>query len=194
MSGKLIVLYGINNLGKSTQAKLLVDKLNSEGQKAEYLKYGLYDLHPSGKHLNAYLREGNPHQLSPREFQLIHVLNRTQYDNTLREKLDSGIWVVAEDYVGTGIAWGVGAGVDQKLLEELNEHLIKEDLGIYFKGKRFLEAKEQNHTHETDDELMKIVERVHDDLAKKHNWIHVNANDSIEQINSYIWRHIQKLN
>jgi len=31
--GKLIVLYGINNLGKTTQAELLVEKIKSNGKK-----------------------------------------------------------------------------------------------------------------------------------------------------------------
>ena len=40
--GKFIVLYGINNLGKTTQAKMLVDKLKLHGLEAEYLKYPVY--------------------------------------------------------------------------------------------------------------------------------------------------------
>ena len=47
--GLFVVLHGINNLGKTTQAKLLVEKLQSEGHKAEYMKYPVYDLDPSGK-------------------------------------------------------------------------------------------------------------------------------------------------
>jgi len=55
---------------------------------AEYLKYAIYDLAPSGPLLNEYLRKGNPHDLSPREFQLLQVLNRTQYQPLLQEKLE----------------------------------------------------------------------------------------------------------
>jgi thymidylate kinase len=44
MKGKFIVLYGINNLGKTTQAKLLVEKFQKEGLKAEYMKYAVYSL------------------------------------------------------------------------------------------------------------------------------------------------------
>ena len=42
MRGKFIVLYGINNLGKTTQAKFLVEKLQSQGLRAEYVKYPIY--------------------------------------------------------------------------------------------------------------------------------------------------------
>ena len=42
--GKFIVIYGVNNLGKTTQANMLVQKLKASGLKAEYLKYPIYDL------------------------------------------------------------------------------------------------------------------------------------------------------
>ena len=45
--GKLIVLYGINNLWKTTQVHLLIDRLRAKGLQAEYLKYPIYDLAPS---------------------------------------------------------------------------------------------------------------------------------------------------
>lgn len=190
--GKLIVFYGINNLGKSTQAKLLVEKLNSLNFPTEYLKYPLYELSPSGKILNDYLRNNNPHQLSAREAQIIYTLNRTQYQNKLIEKLEEGINIIAEDYTGTGIAWGVGAGVDQKFLEEINNHLIKEDLAILFDGERFKKAIENNHKHEEDNEFSNQVRQVHLDLGKKFNWKKINANLSIEEIFQQILEIVKK--
>ena len=98
--GKFIVLYGINNIGKTTQAKLLAEKLNSAGLKTEYLKYPIYDLEPSGKLLNNYLREGNIYNLTPREAQIIYALNRTQYEKKLLAKLESGINVSKQRCLG----------------------------------------------------------------------------------------------
>lgn len=187
MKGKLITIYGINNLGKSTQAKLLVGRINQESSKCEYLKYPLYDLEPSGLILNGYLRNNNPHGLSAREFQIIQILNRTQFQPTLKQKLESGINIVAEDYVATGIAWGVGAGVDIKFLEDLNSHLIKPDLSFYFYGNRFLDSVEENHKHETNNVLTQKVKKAHDVLAKEFGWIKINANQNIQQIRKQIW-------
>ncbi|OGY90630.1 MAG: hypothetical protein A3B30_03530 [Candidatus Komeilibacteria bacterium RIFCSPLOWO2_01_FULL_52_15] len=186
--GKLIVLYGINNLGKSTQAKLLVEELTRREFSASYLKYPLYALEPSGPLLNDYLRKGNTFKFSAREFQFLQVLNRTQYDATLRERVAAGEWVVAEDYVGTGIAWGMGAGVDRTLLETLNRHLVKEDLGILFEGDRFLSGKEQNHRHETDDDLMARVKAAHVDLAAARGWQRLPAHGTIEEVQRSVWR------
>ncbi len=191
--GKLIVLYGINNLGKSTQAKKLVDRLNAEGHSSIYIKYPVYDLAPSGPQINAYLREGNPHNFSPREAQLLYILNRTQYQKIVEDHLTSGKHVIAEDYTGTGIAWGVGAGVDEALLKETNSHLLKEDVAFYFVGNRFTEATEKNHKHETNDELMATVEKTHDSLAKEGKWETINANETIEAIHEKLWNRLQSI-
>jgi dTMP kinase len=193
MRGKLITIYGINNLGKTTQARLLVDRLTQEGKQVHYLKYPLYTFSPSGPAINAYLRNGNPHALSAREAQLIYILNRTQYDTALRARIDSGEWIVAEDYVGTGIAWGIGAGVDASFLHELNSHLLTEDLALFMDGKRFLDGKEEGHKHESDDALMEKVATIHHTLAQKLGWFMVNANESREEVADAVWKHVKRL-
>lgn len=191
--GLFIVFYGINNLGKSTQAKLLVEKLKSEGYQAEYLKYGIYDLQPSGPILDGYLRHGNPFNLTPREFQIIHVLNRTQYQPQLLDKLNQGINIVAEDYIGTGLAWGMGAGVDEEFLKKLNQHLLKEDLAFLFQGQRFSDGIETNHRHEQDDELTEKVRLAHEKLADELGWVRINANRTIEEIAREIWDKVKEI-
>jgi dTMP kinase len=190
--GKLITLYGVNNLGKTTQAKLLVDRLNRAGHQAEYLKYPIYDLEPFGPLLNDYLRNGNPENFSAREVQLNFVLNRTQYEPTLNKKLAGGISVVAEDYCGTGIAWGIGAGVDKNFLEEINSHLRREDLAFLFDGERFTGAIENNHHHETNEELTARVREAHLELGQEFGWRKINANLSIIEIEEQIWRIVKE--
>ncbi len=190
MKGKFIVLYGINNLGKSTQAKMLVERLKQEGHKAEYLKYPVYDLEPSGKLINEYLREGNPYNLSAREIQLMYVWNREQYEPTLREKLESGVHIISEDYVGTGLSWGIGTGVDEQFMKKINAHLFKEDIAFLFDGARFTEATENTHKHETNDELMEKVREIHARLGEEFEWIKIDANKSRQDIHETIWNRI----
>ncbi len=191
--GKFIVLYGTNNLGKTTQAKLVIEKLQQQGIKAEFTKYAHYDLEPTGKLINDYLREGNPNKFSPREFQLLHFAERLQYEPILKEKLDQGINVIAEDYFPTAIAWGTGAGVDQDFLEYLYKFIRHEDLGFLFDGTRFTQSIESGHKHETDDVLTQKVREVHQDLGKKYGWLLINANDTIENIHAKIWEAISNI-
>lgn len=190
--GKLIVIHGINNLGKSTQAKLLVERIKKEGRQAMYLKYPLYDLEPSGPLLNEYLRKENPYGLTPREAQMLFALNRTQFEPVLqREYLDQGITVVAEDYTCTGVAWGVGAGVDRAFLTRVNCHLLREDIAFLFDGNRFTAAKEAGHAHESDDVLTERVRLVHSELAKEFGWHLIAANEPVEVIQKKVWDIVQ---
>lgn len=191
--GIFIVLHGINNLGKTTQAKLLVEKLKENGYEAEYMKYPVYDLEPSGKILNNYLREGNKYNLSPREIQTVYALNRTQYEPELKRKLDSGINIIAEDYTGTGICWGIGAGVAEDYLKLINSHLLKEDLDFLFDGTRFTESTEQGHKHETDNQLLEKVRQTHLRIAEEFGWKKINANLTIPQIHAILWEEIKKI-
>lgn len=193
MLGKFIVLYGTNNLGKSTQAKLLVDKLTSLGRKAKYLKYPVYDLEPSGRRLNDYLRNGNPEKLTPRQAQEIYAENRRQYEPILINNLKSGTDIVAEDYWGTGVAWGIGAGVNREFLLELNKQFNFEDLAFLLTGKRFETAVERDHLHEKDIEFTNKVEAIHRELAKEFGWKIVNANQPKEKVAAQIWAVILNL-
>lgn len=192
-SGKFIVLYGINNLGKSTQARMLVERLKFNNFPAIYLKYPIYDLDPSGIILNNYLRKNNTYNLSSREAQIIYALNRFQFQAWLIKQLDKGMTVIAEDYVGTGIAWGLGSSLDEKFLKKINNGLIKEDLAFLFDGERFREAQEKNHRHESNDDLTNKVRWAHLKLKEEYKWLKINANDSITSIHDKLWHEVMKM-
>ncbi len=69
--GKFITILGINNIGKSTQRELLSDRIREVGDRRVpvSIKYPFYNVEPIGPMLNDYLRNGNPFNLTPREFQ-----------------------------------------------------------------------------------------------------------------------------
>ena len=192
MKGKFIVFYGINNLGKTTQAKRLVDYMNKGGIKAEYLKYPVYDLEPTGSFINKVLRGGKKQEISEEQLQLWYVLNRVQYEPVLKKKLSEGVFVVAEDYSGTGVAWGVAKGADEDWLVNLNKPLLKEDVVFLFDGERFMQAREENHLHESNDELMKKSREVHLQLAEKFGWVKINANESKDKVFENIINSLKK--
>lgn len=189
-AGLFIVLYGVNGTGKSTQATLLADRLAAQGDKALHWKYPAYELSPTGPMLNEYLREGNPRDLSAREFQILQATNRTHREcapQGLRTHILNGIHVVAEDYVGTSIAWGHGAGVDKGFLMELNSHLRRPDIEILLHGEPFVGSEEQRHRHENDHDLVDLVRAVHIDLARSFGWDVVAAEQSKEEVHDHIW-------
>lgn len=182
-----ITFYGINNIGKSTQAHRLVERLKREGYDAVYVKYPVYEVEPSGVYLNQVLRHGTAPDMSSEELQTWFTVNRFQVESTLKEWLSAGRVVVAEDYTGTGIAWGTVKGADTEWLESLNQHLIKEDLAILFDGERYLSAIEDGHIHESNDELMRRSRQVHLDLGQKYGWQLLAVEGSIEAMEEKVW-------
>lgn len=192
MKGKLITIYGINNVGKSTQSRLLVEKLEKAGHKVKYLKYPIYDLEPTGPFLNGVLRGEGAQKISEDELQLWFILNRYQFEPELKKFLEEGYVVVAEDYVGTGIAWGTAKGLEQEWLEEANKFLLKEDLAILIDGERDLKVIEAKHIHEQNSELVEKCAAVLKAMAGKFGWKVVERKEGKEETSGEIWKVVEK--
>ncbi|MFH1534044.1 MAG: hypothetical protein ABID64_03875 [Nitrospirota bacterium] len=187
MAGKFITIYGINNIGKTTHAKKLVERLKSAGHKSVYVKYPVYDVEPSGKFIDQVLRGEKGQNIPEDELQFWFVLNRYQFQPKLQQYLDEEYIVVAEDYIGTGIAWGTAKGLDTEWLETVNSRLIKEDLAIMMEGTRDVSAKEDVHVHEQNDDLIRKCTEVHSELANKYGWKRVQLQEKIEDTAKLIW-------
>jgi dTMP kinase len=184
-SGKFIAVYGINGIGKTTQVELLVEHLKSLGKNASRLKYPVYDLEPEGPFIFKYLRDvefRKANELSTDELQMKYVENRKRYETELKKRLADGEWIVAEDYIGTGIAWGLTWGGNLEYLEKINEGLFSADLSILLHGERFSTAIEKDHRNEMADERIQICKNFHLLLADRCGWEKVNANQSVEQV------------
>lgn len=178
---RFIAVYGINNIGKTTQVEKLVAYLNGHGYRAERIKYPIYNS-PTGQQINEVLRGGKDQSISEEEFQLLYVKNREEYEPTLIRKLEEGIIIVAEDYVGTGISWATAKGASYEWAKHVNSHLLREDLAILLHGDRFIAGRENVHIHEQNDTL---IPRVRTQLlcqAEDFGYHIVNANQNVDAV------------
>jgi thymidylate kinase len=178
-------LYGINGIGKTTQVELLVKFLQEQGKQASRLKYPVYDLEPTGPFIYKYLRDTEfreAHPQSTEELQMKYAENRKDYETELKSRLDAGEWIVAEDYTGTGIAWGLTWGADLEYLERINKDLYQPDLCILMHGHRFDTAIEKDHRNEMESERIRICKNFHLLLADRYQWKQVMANRNIETV------------
>ncbi len=189
----LITLYGINNIGKTTQANRIVERLQNVGKRATYVKYPVYSMEPSGVFLDHILRSGNPQHLSEEELQMWFTLNRYQFQPHLMTLMEGDGWVVAEDYIGTGIAWGVAKGADLNWLCDMNQYLVREDLAILMDGKRSVDAKEHEHLHERDDALVEKCRGVFLDLVSKFHWQVVQVSEVWDETTQRVWEKIEPM-
>lgn len=191
--GKLITFYGINNIGKTTHAQLLTKRLCEEGYDAVYIKFPVYDQEPTGKYLNNFLRNSTDKKqsISEQELQMWFTLNRFQFQPTLEKWLSDGKIVVAEDYIGTGIAWGMTKGADPEWLTMLNRDLRREDFALLLEGERALKAREESHIHESDDELVESARANFSQLADKHGWRRVQIAETKEESAEKIYSEVK---
>lgn len=185
MQGKFIVLYGANNLGKTTQVRYLKDNLEHRVGKENVLvlKYPIYDT-PTGQRIDAELRRQRT--MTDLELQIEFAANRRCFETDLNDLLRSGVWVVAEDYKGTGIAWGVANGISLQTMEEINRGLKDEDLAILMDGERFTGGIERGHRYEEGGkwEQARIT---HLELAARYGWEIVSANGTEANVAQNIW-------
>ena len=188
----MITLYGINNIGKSTQAQMLTERLIKAGFDAEFLKYPNYSMSPTGEFLDDVLRGGSKQSISEDELQMWFVLNRYQSQPDIEKKLAEGKILIVEDYIGTGIAWGVAKGLDLEWMESVNKYLLREDFSVYLYGKRKMSAKESSHIHEQNDALIEKCRIVHENLADKYKWAKVEVHEKYTDTSEGIWKVVAK--
>ncbi len=180
--GKFIAIYGINGIGKSTQIERVHKHLESEGLKVKYLKYPVYDLEPEGPFLNKYLRDEEFRTANPQtthELQEKFMKNRQRYEEMLIADLEKGFWVIAEDYVGTGIVWGMTWGGSYSYLKEINKDLRKPDVEILMDGNQFDTTIEKGHRNEDNDERVRICRNFLLMSSEIEDWELIDANQDI---------------
>lgn len=193
--GKFIVLYGANNLGKSSQMKLLASRIINDSRQLISLKYPIYGLEPTGPIVNDILRgdKVKRDKMTESDVQKVFAQNRRDFQDILITLLNSNINIVAEDYTHTGTAWGMTRGLSFEELEIINKDLLVPDLEILMDGERFLTSIEKNHRNEGSTNDWNQSRMIYKDLAKRFNWPIVNANQSIEEVHEDIWDYIKKI-
>lgn len=210
-TGKFIVIYGSNNIGKTTQMRLIAKRLLDQKNYIAYLKYPIYNLAPTGPIINEVLRQSQlsmgfeqdkysmqigkiiKKKVTPdnveKEVQKLYAQNRRDFQDHLKGMLKAGMTVLAEDYVGTGIAWGMTRDVSLTYMEKINAHLLRPDIVILLDGDRFETGKEVNHRNEDIANALWAKNRsIYKDLGKRYGWITVNANGTIKRVHNRIWK------
>ncbi len=101
MSGKLIVIEGADGAGKATQAKLLVERLRTEGMAVETLEFPRYEESFFGAYVREWLDEvhGNFVELDPRLASILFAGDRFESRDTISTWLEEGKHVVLDRYV-----------------------------------------------------------------------------------------------
>lgn len=185
--GNLVVIYGANNLGKTAQMNKLEELWQELERPYVRLKYPVYDLEPTGPLINSVLREG--YVMSDEELQGVYAQNRRDFQPQVEWYLKNRVDVLAEDYIGTGLAWGLTRGVPREMLDAYNCDLLRPDVEILLDGERLTSGIEKQHRFEQGSDWERN-RQIHRELAQEFGWKKVDASGTIEQVHTRVVRAI----
>jgi dTMP kinase len=190
--GKFITIYGINNVGKTTQTRLLAERLESEGFKVATLKYPIYTAKPTGPRISSILRENAEPDITQEHFQMLYCLNRFDTQSHLQKLIQENDIVLAEDYTYTSVAWGSAQGAQKDWLITINKHLLEPDFTLMLDGERGVGSIEKGHRHEENHDLASKVQTIFQNLQKELNWTLIHRQEKIEDTHNLMYNEVIK--
>ena len=129
MIGVLVNLEGIDGCGKSTQSKLLREKLEGEGEKVIILKEPTK--RPHGQKLWDVLH--GKRKASNEEILELFVLDRKQHvEEKIQPALDEGAVVLMDRYYYSSMAYQVAGGIDIEEIREKHVFAPRPDVVLIF--------------------------------------------------------------
>lgn len=179
----LIVFEGTDGSGKTTQAKMLVQKLNSKGLVAHYSK------EPTEGPIGTLIRQkvlSDGSIRDPRAVALLYAADRsTHITNT---DFSPGVINVFDRYFYSSMAYQGALGVPLDYILEINSFAPKPDLVFLFDLDPAVGLKRLNRfdNYENLETLMK-VRSIYLDLAEKFGMIVVDASKSVEEVSRKIY-------
>ncbi|MCW3993299.1 MAG: dTMP kinase [Candidatus Bathyarchaeota archaeon] len=124
-----ICVEGLDGCGKTTQTKLLVERLKKKGYDA------IYTAEPSrgkiGSFIKKYCLHGETRVSSIVEALLFAADRFEHVEKEVISALNEGKLVVSDRYVYSSLAYQGAAGLDLEWIEKINEHAIRPDLAIF---------------------------------------------------------------
>jgi len=186
-NGLFIVLYGPSGVGKTKQLDLLEDRLQQERISCRRVEFPIYDLGEAGPKLKKILWK-QARSLPEEEMQNLFAQNRRDFEPTIRSWLEAGVTVLAEDYKGTGVVWGVNRGVPLDKMEEVNKEFLDPDVSVLIDGPRRLDLRPgEGHLYNTDEEEWYRARKVYLQMADRYGWIRIGGDAPFLTVAGRIW-------
>jgi len=195
--GIFISFEGIDGCGKSTQVKLLLDRLSSEGYATKLVR------EPGGTDISEKIRKillnKDHNNMSSRAEALLMTASRAQLTKEeIIPALKDGVCVIADRFKDSTLAYqGGGRGLDHDLLVGLNDFAtydIDPDLTIFLdiKAKNAFSRSKSQNADRIESVGVEFQEKVREEYLRIANrfddrFLIINGQDSISLIHSTIW-------
>lgn len=199
--GRFITFEGGEGVGKSTQVKILADKLSAAGIDV------ILTREPGGslgaEEIRDLLVKGSTDKFSPMTEALLHNAARAEHlTKTVKPAINVGKWVLSDRYADSTIAYqGHGQGVDMKTLLSIHSFATGNfwpDLTIILDGNELERAAaRENEKFDKEDRYERMGKSFHDKLRESFLKIAnnnperckvVSAAGTVEDVAKRIWK------
>lgn len=204
--GKYIVIEGTDGSGKSTQAHLITERLQTKGFEA--VEFHEPDGVEIAGEIRTIIKNGSLARTALSNVLLFSVCRRENWLQKGQNILDRGGWVVsARDYSSTEVYQGYGEGIDLDLIEYLTllttderymnpDHKIILDINDEAERAQRIASRGELENPDTfesrgDDFQQKVIEGYRD-IARRKNLPVISANQPLEVVTEQIWNIINR--
>ena len=195
--GRLVALEGIDGCGKSTQARILADRLDAVAT----FEPGAT---PLGAALRTLLLAPDGDTVAPRAEALLMAADRAQHvTEVIAPALEAGRWVVTDRYSASTLAYqGYGRGLDRAGLESLVGWAtggLRPDLTILFDlPVEVAAARRGGGDDRMEAEGLAFLQRVADGFLalaaeRQDPWLVVDATAPVDEVAASVWDAVEVL-
>ncbi len=192
MRGKIIALEGIDQSGKRTQTRLLLEELERKGARVGTISFPIYRS-PSGRRIQRFL--AGKQEYPATALHMLYSLNRWENQERITSLAEKSDFVIADRYYPSNLAYGVSRGLSLGWLQGLDRGLPAASLVIVLDvsvPSSFGRKSSGRDVHERDKQLLLRVGRTYRTLAKKLDWKMVDANRPVEEVREAVWGIVRK--
>ncbi len=116
-SGKLIVFEGVDEVGKTTVSKILVNRLNSKGSESVWFSFPGAEPGTIGKEIYSIHHDEAFSDASPYAMQMLHVAAHIDaIERRILPTIAKGVNVVLDRYWWSTLVYGIAGGIDELAL------------------------------------------------------------------------------
>lgn len=203
--GKFITFEGGEGAGKTTQARLLVDKLRARGLNVVQTREPGGS--PGAEAIRNLVVAGDAERWSARtETLLMYAARSDHLERTIRPALDGGQWVVCDRFADSSRVYqGAGGGTPASLIEALDAAIVggdQPDLTLIFDlpvdvglerafGRGLFETRFESKG-------LEFHQRLRDgflDVARRHpeRCVVIDATGEVDQVAARLWSVVERL-
>ena len=161
--GYFVVFEGADNLGKTTVAKIVCERLGFK-----YMKFPNPDLY-SGQILRKILQKKLPFE--PASFQALNIVDR------IFTSMSGN--VIIDRYIDSGKVYGESDGLPSEWVDQLNSILLQPDLVFVFTGEPFTT---DNEHYDNSEKVVAGYRKLLEDHKCDPRYVEIRANRAIEEV------------